>query len=149
MQDDLAIHEELTAYLDGELDAADAQRVEQRLGTDPEYRAELQALQKTWDLFDAFPAGEANASFTQTTMEMIVGDAIKQVRTKNRKWWAWPLRLCVFVTVPLLLFGLGYGVTRYVQLEPERQLVGNLSLIENIDFYNKVDRDIEFSDDAE
>ncbi len=144
MQDDLAIHEELTAYLDGELDANDALRVEQRLGTDSEYRAEMQALQKTWDLLEDLPAGEANASFTQTTMEMIVGDAIKLVRHKNRKWWAWPLRLSICLAVPVLLFGLGYGVTRYMQLEPERQLVGNLSLIENIDVYNKVGRDIDF-----
>jgi hypothetical protein len=144
MHDDLAIHEELTAYLDGELNASDAQQVEQRLGTDPEYRAEMQALQKTWDLLEGLPENEANASFTQTTMEMIVGDAIKQVKAKNRTWWVWPLRLSIFLAIPLLLFGLGYGVTRYVQLEPERQLVGNLSLIENIDVYNKVGRDIDF-----
>ncbi len=90
MQDDPAIFEELTAYLDGELDAAAAQRVEQRLNSDADYRAEMQSLQQTWELFDQIPAGQSNASFTQSTMEMVVDEAVKLVHKKKRKWWIWP-----------------------------------------------------------
>ena len=137
MQNDSAIIEELTAYLDGELDVSDVQRVEHRIGTDPTYRAEMQALQRTWDIFDNLPTGEASPSFTQTTMEMVVGDAIDQVRAKGRKWWLWPIRICILMGLPLLLFGLGFGVTRYVQMEPNRQLLNNVSIIENIDRYRR------------
>ena len=41
--------DELSAYLDGELDEKQTQEVENRLGSDSKYLAELQSLQKTWD----------------------------------------------------------------------------------------------------
>ena len=76
MPSDPLLIEELTAYLDGELEATEVQRVEQRLSTDPEYRAEMQALQRTWDLFDRLPDGHASSNFTQSTMEIVVQDAV-------------------------------------------------------------------------
>ncbi len=144
MQDDPSIIEELTAYLDGELDAVSTQRVEQRLSTDAEYRAEMQALQKTWELFDELPVGEANASFTQTTMKMVVDEAVKNVHRKKRKWWIWPARAILVLAIPLVLAGLSYSLVRQIQSQPNRQLVNNLLLIENFDRYLKVDRNLEF-----
>jgi hypothetical protein len=144
MQDDPAIIEELTAYLDGELDAAAAQRVEQRLNSDSDYRAEMQSLQKTWELFDQLPAGQANASFTQSTMEMMVDEAVKLVHKKKRKWWIWPARLVILTAIPLLLAGASFQLIRQIQQQPNRQLVNNLLLIENFDHYLKVDRNLDF-----
>ncbi len=136
--------EELTAYLDGELDPDSARRVEERLGSDPEYRAEMQSLQKTWDLFDRLPISQAGVSFTKTTMEMVVSDAVKQARKKSKRWWIWPSRIGVLIGLPLLLLVGGYFVTRRLQMEPNLQLVNNLLIIENFDRYQKVDKDIEF-----
>ena len=144
MKEDPAIIEELTAYLDGELDAESAQRVEQRLSSDEEYRAEMQKLQKTWELFDQLPAGQAKATFTQSTMELVVNDVVKQVHKGNSKWWSWPARLMILVALPLLLAGASYQVTRQIQQQPNRQLVNNLPLIENYDRYSKVDRNLDF-----
>ena len=74
---DLSSLDELTAYLDGELDETQTQEVEDRLGRDSEYLAEMQFLQKTWDLLDTLPVHEPSGSFTKTTMELIVGDAVQ------------------------------------------------------------------------
>ena len=67
--------ERLTAYLDGELDAADASEVERRLSAEPTWAAELQRLQRAWDLLDRLPRAEVGANFTHTTVEMIAVEA--------------------------------------------------------------------------
>ena len=64
--------EELTAYLDGELDEATQLEVEARLGDDPKYLSELHSLQRTWDTLDHLPMIDTGKDFTQTTMELIV-----------------------------------------------------------------------------
>jgi len=81
------VTEELTAYLDGELDEATQLAVENRLGEDPEYLQELQSLQRTWDTLDHLPMVDAGKSFTQTTMELIVDQAFV-------RWWTVRGRLC-------------------------------------------------------
>ena len=52
---DDTVLEELTAYLDGELDEATQLAVETRLGEDPKYLSELHSLQRTWDTLDELP----------------------------------------------------------------------------------------------
>ncbi len=136
--------EELTAYLDGELDPVAIQRVEQRLDKDPEYLAEMQGLQRTWELLDGLPAVDASASFTRTTMEMVVNDAVKQIKKRRGKWWLFPVRLAVFVGLPLILLALSYGLTIYNLDRPNRELIRQLPLIENYDQYNKVDANLDF-----
>jgi anti-sigma factor RsiW len=65
---DSSTREELVAYLDGELDAAARQSVEERLARDAEYRSHLQSLQQAWDLLDELPRSSASESFTRTTV---------------------------------------------------------------------------------
>jgi hypothetical protein len=144
MDKDPATIEELTAYLDGELEPAAASRVEERLGSDPEYRAEMQSLQKTWDLFDSLPIAQTGVSFTKTTMELVVGDAMKRRKKSENSWWTWPLRIGVLTGLPLVLFAASFFVTRRVQMQPNLQLVSNVFVIENYDRYEKVNKSIDF-----
>src|SRR5262249_39026234 len=62
---------DLVAYLDGELDPADARRVEARLATDPEARAKATALKKTFDLLDYLPRPEPSPDFTTRTLHKL------------------------------------------------------------------------------
>src|SRR5262249_15358697 len=62
---------DLVAYLDGELDPADARRVEARLATDPEARAKATALKKTFDLLDYLPRPEPSPHFTTRTLPQL------------------------------------------------------------------------------
>ena len=62
---------ELVAYLDGELDAPAARKVEARLATDPEARARAAALKKSFDLLDYLPKPEPSANFTTRTLELL------------------------------------------------------------------------------
>ena len=139
-----SVIEELTAYLDGELDPHAMQLVEQRLGEDPEYQSQMQSLQKTWDLLDMLPSAEPGTSFTKTTMEMIVGEAAKDANRKRSGAWIWPIRVAVLIAVPALLFASSYGVIRKIQTDPDRILVENFSVIDNHYRYSIVDNDIDF-----
>jgi hypothetical protein len=136
--------EELTAYLDGELGPEALQHVEQRLVADPAYLAEMQSLQRTWDLLDEVPSTEPGVSFTQTTMEMVVGEATQNARKRQQRSWVWPMRIAVLVTVPIILFATAFALTRSFQTETDRLLVQDLSVIENYPKYLVVENNIEF-----
>ena len=87
-----AAHDEsLVAYLDGELDATERARVEQRLKEDDSYRRRLRELQGSWDLLDLLPSPKLSESFCNTTVEMavvIADERIRadQLRLPRRRW---------------------------------------------------------------
>lgn len=145
MTNDPAISEELTAYLDGELAPNEVLRVEQRLGSDPFYLAEMQSLQRTWDLFDQLPTEQqADDAFVRTTMEMVVREAATEIKRKQRRNWRRWIPRAILVAIPLALFAISYGAMRIVTTAPHRQLVNNLRLIENLDAYRQLDADLDF-----
>ena len=61
----------LSAYLDGELDDAALQRLEARLHTDREIRAEYVTLRQTWGLLDYLPRAAPSADFTSRTLQRL------------------------------------------------------------------------------
>ena len=132
---DSGILEELTAYLDGELETADQQLVEQRLSKDANYRNELQQLQRTWDALDTLPTPQPNQSFTQSTLKLVVDDAARTVRKRQTNLLAWPIRLLVLVGIPILAFFGAYKYLNYLRDAPNRSLLNNLHLIENLQMY--------------
>lgn len=64
--------EEIVAYLDGELDAKDADGVAARLSLDPKLRAEAESLQRTWDILDILPRPQPSPSFTTRTLSQAI-----------------------------------------------------------------------------
>ena len=135
--------EELTAYLDGELDEATQLDVETRLGEDPKYLSELNSLQRTWDTLDHLPMVDAGKSFTKTTMEMIVDQAKTE---KNSPRVAWSV-----ILVPLLLlvfggglFAAGYAFQRSNQRQPDQVLLEHLPIIERHEVYDSINSDLKF-----
>jgi hypothetical protein len=82
---------ELVAYLDGELDDAATQAVEAKIATDPDARAELDALKQTWGMLDYLPKASPSVNFTHRTMERLtleVGAAKKTmpIAGRGRAW---------------------------------------------------------------
>jgi len=138
--------EELTAYLDGELDEATQLAVENRLGEDPEYLQELHSLQRTWDTLDHLPMAEAGKSFTKTTMELIVDQAKSEKRYRKISW--------SLVFVPLLLFLLGgglfaagYAFQRSSKARPDQFLLEHLPAIQRHEVYDSINHVKEKLDD--
>lgn len=60
--------ENLTAYLDHELDDAGAEQVTADLSRRAEVRKEAETLRKTWELLDYLPRPQAPKSFTEQTL---------------------------------------------------------------------------------
>ena len=135
--------EELTAYLDGELDEATQLAVENRLGEDPEYLQELHSLQRTWDTLDHLPMVEAGKNFTQTTMELIVDQATSERQFGKISW--------SLILVPLLLFLLGgglfaagYAFQRANKDRADQVLLDHLPVIQRHEVYDSINHDLAF-----
>jgi hypothetical protein len=58
----------LTAYLDGELDDGATQEIEQILAASPVARHEVDMLSRTWDMLGALPTHKASGEFTRKTI---------------------------------------------------------------------------------
>jgi anti-sigma-K factor RskA len=130
------LRDQVVAYLDGELEPEASQAFEQRLSEDPELRRQVQMHQETWDLLDGIPRTEVSETFTQTTVEMIavsteedIHDIRRQQTVKHRYYWLATVAAALFACV------LGFSLMWYYVTAPNRQLVDDLPIIENLDAY--------------
>jgi hypothetical protein len=72
---------ELVAYLDGELDEASTQAVEAKIASDPNTRAELDALKQTWGMLDYLPKTSPSPNFTHRTLERLTLETMPAPKT--------------------------------------------------------------------
>lgn len=77
--------EQLVAYLDGELDDAQAVQVEQRLADRPDMRDQVERLSRTWDLLDLLPTPRATHEFTNRTLTAVRTSAPAAVATDDEE----------------------------------------------------------------
>jgi anti-sigma factor RsiW len=140
--------DELIAYLDGELSATEAQTVEKRLNADPKYRAEAEALRKTYNLLDYLPKPEPTANFTNRTLSRVSGARPTIPATiSGGLWRRWALG-SGWVAAVVLAGVVGYfGIGRLPSLEKgsgelapdqEQQMVRDLRLLEHLGHYQHV-----------
>jgi hypothetical protein len=144
---------ELVAYLDGELDDAATQAVEAKIATNPDARAELDALKQTWGMLDYLPKASASPNFTNRTMERLtlerVGPGKKTMPMPGRRF-AWLRRVGWAAAVLVALAG-GYFAALYFwpaqAPEPipdsDRPLIRYLRIAEKWRYYENAD-DLEF-----
>ena len=142
--DDIELQEELTAYLDGELDPPQRRQVEERISSDARYRTELARLERAWDLLDRLPTAEVDAAFTRTTLEMVAVAAENDLvderagaprRRRNRM----AVILCSLAAASLA----GVVAGRTLWPDPNLPLLRDLPVIENFELYHQAD-DVEF-----
>ena len=132
--------EELVAYLDGELDADSARRIERLLANDSQVRRQLQELERTWNLLDELEGAQVGSAFTQSTLEMVAVAAEEDVRTsqaalprlRRRRWL-----LAGGIVLGAALAG--FLTVALAAPNPNRQLLRDLPVLENLDQYRQVD----------
>jgi hypothetical protein len=136
---DTEVQDELTAYLDGELDATNVRRVEERLARDPDYRHELQRLERAWELLDRLPRAAVSDDFTKTTMEMVAvaagQDAAELVHTLPRRTMARWVAAAGAVAAGLSGFLIGH----LLWPDPNRKLLEDLPVLQNFESYYQAD----------
>ncbi|HEX3725486.1 MAG TPA: hypothetical protein VHV08_04560 [Pirellulales bacterium] len=134
------LHEELTSYLDGELEPAAVRRVEERLARDPEYRAELQKLERAWGLLDRLPRATVDDAFTRTTMEVVAlaalqdADVVRSAEPIRRR-----RRRVAAVAATLAAGIIGFVVGQRLWPSPNDELLRDLPVLENFDLYYQAD----------
>lgn len=138
-----AMYEELTAYLDGELDAAARGRVEERLARDEAYRHELQRLERSWEMLDRLPQVVVDDAFAQSTLEMVAVAAESEAEPEishapRRRRIGW------IVSAGLLAASVaGFAFGHLLWPDPNQRLLRDLPVLENFDAYRHGDS-IEF-----
>ena len=135
----------LVAYLDGELDVATRQRIEDQLANDAKYRVRLHHLQRSWDLLDWLPRCETDEVMTRTTLEMVAarsGLDTPRLAPTNVVARRWPRGLAVAASI-LISAMAGYSLVaglsmrayqRNLQELPLAALVQHGADVESMDF---------------
>jgi len=140
---DLSLEEQLVAYLDGELDVEASRRVEELLATEPKVRQALQGLDRTWELLGELEMPQVAERFAQSTLEMVAVAAAEDTErsrtdASRRRRWRW-----VILSASLLAAGTAGFLGMSLRPDPNRQLIDDLPLLENLDEYRQID-DVEF-----
>lgn len=137
--------ENLVAYLDGELDEAATQNVEQVLAESVVARHDVDMLSRTWDLMNVLPGVKASEEFTRKTLSSIRaaesprGSLFDHPLTKNIS------RGVALAIWSVLLVGAGMLGFQAVRLVPNHAetLLDNFEVISNLDDYAEIG-DVEF-----
>ncbi|MBI1899542.1 MAG: hypothetical protein HYS13_00330 [Planctomycetia bacterium] len=135
----VSLREQLSAYLDGELDDTTRRDVELRMASDPALCEELRRLANIWECLDGLPRAEADVTFTQTTVEIVALSAQNQL--ERRKGWLSRTKLLErgLLGIVFLIAGmLGALATDWAAPPQDELLLRDLPVIQNLDKYNAV-----------
>jgi anti-sigma factor RsiW len=136
--------EELSAYLDGELDAAGRKRVEQHLAKDPAFRLELQRLERAWGLLDKLPSVKVEESFSRSTMAMVTVAATEELAEQQSELPRQRRLFGIAGAAGLVAAGLlGVVVGHWAWPNPNEQVLRDLPVLEQLDLLRNADS-IEF-----
>ncbi len=144
--DDRAI---LSAYLDGELDEATAERLEARLSLEPEVRAAYEAMRRTWGLLDYLPKVAPSPALTNRTLERVTLERRAAPTTRlAHAARRFPAAAVGWAVAVLVAAGIGYVAGGRLPTaapevppppDPDEALVRHLRVIERWPFYQHAD----------
>lgn len=142
--------EKLVAYLDGELPEGDARDVEQSLASDPAMRAEVEKLNRAWELLDLLPRPNASGEFSSRTLTTLkVSGATTALPNENAVAQTVALeaaeprpfkipRMAAWSAGLVAVSVLGFAVGRMTARPDGEVWLDDLALIERIDVYREI-----------
>jgi anti-sigma factor RsiW len=134
------MRENLVAYLDGELDEAATQKIEQTLAENSDVRGEVESLARTFEMLDELPRQEVSEEFTAHTLSTIQvsrqsqtdKDDLQPRRVDNRILIAgWVVGLVLSVLLGVLIGG------RFSRDDSAR-LVEEFPVVKDLDIYTEI-----------
>lgn len=142
--------EKLVAYLDGELPEGDAREVEQSLASDPAMRAQVEKLNRAWDMLDLLDRPNASGEFSSRTLatlkvsgattalpnEHSAAPTVAMATTKSNRFGVPPLMAWAAGLVAVSL--LGFVVGRMTARSNSDVWLDDLALIEQLDLYREI-----------
>ncbi|MGE3819145.1 MAG: anti-sigma factor [Isosphaeraceae bacterium] len=130
----------LVAYLDEELNPAEARAIATKLTHSPTARREIEVLRKTWEMLDHLPRPVTSPEFTERTLTEIRkldehGDALGLAVASGLRRVLAP---ALWVGASAVAFLLGYAVMAWAWPDPTSRLTRDLSIAEHLDEYRDV-----------
>lgn len=139
--------ENLSAYLDGELDDGGTQRIESLLVQSSVARNDVELLSKTYDLLDELPRPDAPKDFLEKTLATAKMEQVKHP-ISEQQWFITTQKILILTgwTVALVVASvIGFMVTNQYIERPDDALIEQLPLIQSLDRYEEV-KNVEFLD---
>ncbi len=130
----------LVAYLDGELNDAQARSIATKLTQSVTARREVDALRKTWEMLDLLPRPKASEDFTARTLTVAVragGPGARMASAASVAARRVGLGLAL-AGASAVLFVLGYFLALKVWPNPTARLARELPIAESLDEYRDV-----------
>jgi anti-sigma factor RsiW len=130
----------LVAYLDGELEDADAHAIVTKLAHSATARRELESLEKTWELLDYLPRPKASEDFTARTLSGVLGtdaddaELVPRLLQKTRRVG----QVLAWTALGMAGFGIGFALIHWVWPNPTERLARELPIAEHLDEYRSV-----------
>lgn len=138
------LEEQLSAYLDGELDDASVQEIERLLAADPRVRETLQRMERTWDVLDKLEEAEVDEQFTRTTLEMVAVAAEEAIQRQEEEIPRRKRRQRIVAGASLTAAAAaGFLAVAMLWPNPNEDLIRHLPVLQDLDQYRQV-QDIEF-----
>lgn len=138
--------ENLTAYLDGELDEKQSAEIEQKMTRSEVARRDVEILERTYDMLSLLPRANASGEFSQKTMAIARQSEEGKLFDQSKKWLIYGRRvgyLSAWCCLIYLTGWAGYQITNRLIPDESRLLVEEMPIIENLDNYREIG-DIEF-----
>jgi hypothetical protein len=136
--------EEIVAYLDGELSAEECVRVERQLASDEQFRQRLQSIERAWAALDELPLATVDDRFSRTTMQLAVQAAAADVEAKTVAMPVLRRRSRAGAALSAVAaLAIGYLAFRLAWHDPNRLLLADLPVIQNVDVYSQFE-DVDF-----
>jgi hypothetical protein len=135
-----SLEEQISAYLDGELDSEEARALEERVRSDPKTRGMLEGLDRTWSLLDRLDRVDVDEQFTRTTIEMVAIAAAEEVDRWKSAAPRRRRRTLIAAAVGMMGAALGgfLAVAAYWP-NPNKQLLQDLPLLKEVDEFHQID----------
>jgi anti-sigma factor RsiW len=130
----------LVAYLDGELNEAEARAIATKLTQSPTARREVEILEKTWELLEYLPRPGASETLTERTLTAIDKRSLEGGRLEStlRQVSLRVMPVALAATSALLALFLGSVLTHWVWPNPTARLARDLPIAEHLDEYRDV-----------
>lgn len=141
---DDAPDDDLIAYLDGELDEAAAEAVENKLADDPAARTRADEYKKSYDLLDFLPKPEPSSTFATRTVSRLMpvpaASGPQPAQPVVRRVWPEVLAWAVLAVLAGGVAFAGYrGWRQATAPRPEPVSIDDLPVIESLPLYAGVD----------
>lgn len=130
--------ENLTAYLDGELEDSDTQDIETALARSSIARHEVDILSRTWDLLNILPRAKVSEEFTRKTLTQLRAIDQKPRSLDSFNWYRQTRQgsiLGAWVAGLLIVASLGFVATRRWIPNETDELLTLLPILEQFDEY--------------